>query len=218
MPNPVIAEADLIWHAAELPFGVGTARQRNLFVDERTGHALTIVQFFTEWTRSAGFGHRDTEWTVLEGSLRVGDDELGPLDHLSLPGGARVAPMTAEPGTRVAIWRHSSWYFDQSDWHQPWASGPVRVTEVAPGLAASCLAAPLALSHTPTVHVDLVTAGPGDGARPLGHEGGFALLVHGEATIGDERVSAPTFVAADTQRPLTATALEHTQWLVYSPR
>ena len=62
----LIDEKDLIWHVAELPHGVGQARQRNLNYCEETGEASLMVEFESDWSRPAGLQAAQTEICVLE--------------------------------------------------------------------------------------------------------------------------------------------------------
>ena len=75
----LIDEKDLIWHIAELPHGSGQARQRNLNYCEEKGEASLVVEFVTDWQRPSGFHAAQTEWYVLEGEVRIGDETLDYL-------------------------------------------------------------------------------------------------------------------------------------------
>jgi Domain of unknown function (DUF4437) len=75
----LIQEADLCWHAAELPRGEGKVRQRNLSYDEENGAASTKLIFDSAWHRPAGYHHADTEWFVLGGEIRLGSTSGLPL-------------------------------------------------------------------------------------------------------------------------------------------
>lgn len=122
MRSRLVEERRLVWHAAELPGAVGCARQRNLFVVETSGEAVTVVQFDTQWRREAGFNHRDQQWVLLDGSIDCGDETITAPSYLLLPGGAVLPPMVISAGSRAVVCRESSWYFEETDWMQPWAS------------------------------------------------------------------------------------------------
>ena len=48
-PAQLIDEKDLLWHPAELPHGVGEARQRNLNYCEEKGEASLSVEFVDDF-------------------------------------------------------------------------------------------------------------------------------------------------------------------------
>ena len=73
----LIQEADLCWHAGELPRGEGKVRQRNLSYDEEDGSASTRVIFDSAWNRPAGYNHSDVEWYVMGGTIKVGEQLRG---------------------------------------------------------------------------------------------------------------------------------------------
>ncbi|MGN0063294.1 MAG: DUF4437 domain-containing protein, partial [Nocardioides sp.] len=60
----LIQEDDYVWHGAELPGGEGRASERRLSVDEEDGSSPLRVDFHTDWGRSAGIHHANTEYYV----------------------------------------------------------------------------------------------------------------------------------------------------------
>jgi Domain of unknown function (DUF4437) len=108
----LIDERDLLWHLAELPHGVGEARQRNLNYDEEDGSASLLFEFVTDWQRGAGLHAAQTEWFVLAGSVRIGDTELGEGGYWCAPQGVSTPSVSATAGTRILLFREfSDWSF-----------------------------------------------------------------------------------------------------------
>ncbi|GAA0715632.1 DUF4437 domain-containing protein [Dactylosporangium roseum] len=58
----LIHEDDYIWHVAELVGGEGRASERRLSVDEEDGSSSLRVDFHTDWGRSPGIHHANTEY------------------------------------------------------------------------------------------------------------------------------------------------------------
>jgi hypothetical protein len=111
----LIQQADLCWHAAELPKGEGKARQRNMSYDEEDGSASTKVHFDSAWHRPGGYHHADTEWYVLAGQVRLGDRMLGKGHYFRAPAGLRVPDMSVKAGTEVLLFReYGDWGFTVS--------------------------------------------------------------------------------------------------------
>lgn len=111
----LIDERDLIWHLAELPWGQGEARQKNLSYDEENGAASTLVEFQTVWHRQAGLHAAQTEWYVLDGSVGIGDQTLGPGGYWCAPVGVQIPALRVRAGTRVLLFReHGDWTFEPS--------------------------------------------------------------------------------------------------------
>lgn len=114
----LIHEDDYIWRPAEpeLPRGEGSAKQRNLSLDEEDGSASLRVDFVSDWGRPGGFHHADTEWYVLEGEIDVGGKRLGKGGYFHAPKGAAMPYLKAKEGTRILLYREfGDWGFDVSD-------------------------------------------------------------------------------------------------------
>jgi quercetin dioxygenase-like cupin family protein len=108
----LVDEKDLLWHPAELPHGTGEARQRNLCYDEENGAASLLVQFDTDWQRGPGLHDAQTEWFVLEGSIRIADRVLGEGGYWCAPRGVSTPRVEAAAGTRILLFReYSDWTF-----------------------------------------------------------------------------------------------------------
>jgi len=108
----LVDEKDLLWHPAELPHGIGEARQRNLCYDEENGAASLLVQFDTDWQRGPGLHDAQTEWFVLEGGIRIGDRALGAGGYWCAPQGVSTPRVEAAAGTRILLFReYSDWTF-----------------------------------------------------------------------------------------------------------
>jgi hypothetical protein len=114
----LIDEKDLIWHLAELPHGVGQARQRNLNYCEEKGEASLLVEFTSDWTRPSGVHAAQTEWYVLEGAVRVGAELLEKDSYLMAPQGVLTPALQVEAGTRVLLFReYADWTFTPAQEH-----------------------------------------------------------------------------------------------------
>ena len=112
----IIDEKDYIWHPAELPLGVGQARQRNLSVDEEDGSASLRVDFQSTWERPAGRHVADTEWYVIEGEVDVGGKKLAKGGYFHAPKGAAMPELRVESGTRILLYReYGDWTFEAGD-------------------------------------------------------------------------------------------------------
>ena len=92
----LIQEADLCWHAAELPRGEGKVRQRNLSYDEEDGSASTRVVFESAWHRPAGYNHADVEWYVMHGTIKLGDQTLGRGSYFRAPAGLAIPALSVK--------------------------------------------------------------------------------------------------------------------------
>lgn len=116
----LIDEKDLIWHPAELPHGVGEARQRNLNYCEETGEASLQVEFTSDWQRPAGLHAAQTEWYVLEGEVRLGDETLVKDSYFIAPLGVLTPALQVRAGTRVLLWReYGDWGYTPASAHGP---------------------------------------------------------------------------------------------------
>lgn len=112
----LVDEKDLIWHPAELPHGSGEARQRNLCYDEESGAASLLVEFVTDWRRGAGLHAAQTEWYVLEGSIRIGEKQMGEGGYWVAPCGVTTPAMSAAAGTRILLFReYADWAFTPAE-------------------------------------------------------------------------------------------------------
>ncbi len=216
MHAQLIRERRLVFHAAELPGGTGCARQRNLQVDEYTGKALTIVQFDTEWKRLAGFNHRDFEWLVIEGKITVGDTECGPLDYIFMPGGARLPIMVAAAGTRAVVRRRSSWFFEESDWQQPWAKDSLTIRAHS-GLSWDAHSNVAVLRESSGDQTLLMKADSSvEKEWPKGTES--AILLDGRVHVGEESFPAPIALigtSLDDPVPPVSSGTKPT-WLIFT--
>ena len=111
----LIQQADLCWHAAELPRGEGKVRQRNMSYDEENGGASTKLVFDSSWHRPAGYHHADTEWFLLSGEMRLGTQLLRKGAYFRAPAGLRVPALTVKQGTEVLLFRElQDWGFTVS--------------------------------------------------------------------------------------------------------
>ena len=111
----LIQQADLCWHAAELPRGEGRASQRNMSYDEEDGSASTLVHFESAWSRPAGYHNADTEWYVLSGEVRLGDRVLKKGHYFRAPAGLRVPAIDVRAGSEVLVFReYGDWGFSVS--------------------------------------------------------------------------------------------------------
>ncbi len=112
----LIDEKDLLWHVAEFPHGVGSARQRNLNYCEEKGEASLSVEFTTDWSRVGGVHAAQTEWYLLSGEVQLGDQTLVTGDYWIAPMGIGVPAMQAKAGTKVLLFREfGDWGFTPGD-------------------------------------------------------------------------------------------------------
>ena len=108
----LVDEKDLLWHVAELPHGVGEARQRNLSYDEENGAASLSVECLSDWHRPAGLHAAQTEWFVLDGSITIGERTLGKGGYWCAPRGVPTPRIEAAAGTRILLFReYADWGF-----------------------------------------------------------------------------------------------------------
>lgn len=101
----LIDERDLISHPAEFQHAEGTAVQQNLSYDEEDGSASLKVRFTSAWSRPAGVHHAATEWYVLSGEVRIGDEVLGPEGFWMAPTGVRTPAISVTKGTEILLFR-----------------------------------------------------------------------------------------------------------------
>jgi hypothetical protein len=112
----LIQQSDLRLHKAEFHRGEGTVHQRNLSYDEESGAASTRLQFETAWHRPGGYHEADTEWYILRGAVKLGDQMLGPHGYFRAPAGLRMPAISARAGTEVLLFReYGDWGFSVSD-------------------------------------------------------------------------------------------------------
>ena len=112
----LIQQSDLCWHPAELHAGTGRAMQRNLSYDEEDGSCSTKVIFETPWDRPGGYHEADTEWFVLEGKVKMGNETFGPGMYWRAPAGLRVPDISVDEGSEVLIFReYGDWGFSVSE-------------------------------------------------------------------------------------------------------
>lgn len=124
----LIDEKDLLWHPAELPHGVGEARQRNLNYCEEKGEASLSVEFVDDWSRPAGCHDAQTEWFLLDGEVQLGDQCLVKDDYFMAPPGAWTPVLKVKAGTRVLMWREfAGWGFEPADGPRAGAEGELLV-------------------------------------------------------------------------------------------
>jgi len=116
----LIDQDDLVWHKAELHLGEGGVMQRNLCYDEENGAASTKLFFRTAWNRPAGFHEADTEWYVLKGQVKLGEQLLGPGCYFRAPAGLWVPAISVAEGTEVLLFReYGDWGFSKSGKSRP---------------------------------------------------------------------------------------------------
>jgi hypothetical protein len=101
----LIHEDDYIFHAGELPYGEGKIFERRLSTDEEDGSSSLSLHARSDWGRSAGIVHADTEFYVLEGSLQYGGRELGAGGYLQIPKGTAMDWLKVREGSRILHWR-----------------------------------------------------------------------------------------------------------------
>jgi len=112
----LIDEKDLIWHPAELVGAIGSAVQRNLAYDEEDGSVSAKIRFESDWSRPAGVHVAQTEWYVLEGEVRLGEDVLGPGDYWMTPAGVVAPALQVKAGTEILYFReYGDWHFEATD-------------------------------------------------------------------------------------------------------
>lgn len=112
----IIDERDLIWHPAEFVGATGEARQKNLAYDEEDGSVSAKIEFLTDWSRPAGVHDAETEWFVLSGSVRLGDEVLTKGSYFQAPIGVLTPPIEVEAGTEILFFReYGDWGFHPAD-------------------------------------------------------------------------------------------------------
>tara|TARA_R110002110_G_scaffold415748_1_gene654833 strand:+ start:70214 stop:71104 length:891 start_codon:yes stop_codon:yes gene_type:complete len=112
----LIDQKDLIWHPSELVGGTGQARQRNLAYDEEDGSVSAKILFDTDWARPAGVHDALTEWYVLEGEVRIGDEVLGAGGYWATPKGVAAPALSVKAGTEILYFReYGDWAFEARD-------------------------------------------------------------------------------------------------------
>jgi len=113
----LIQQDDLVWHDdAELPKGSGRVIQRNLSYDEENGAASTKLHFKTDWSRPAGYHEADTEWYILDGEAKFGDQMLRKGAYFRVPAGKMVPEIQVKEGTDILVFReYGDWGFSVSE-------------------------------------------------------------------------------------------------------
>ena len=117
----LIDEKDLIFHPSELVGGIGEAKQRNLAYDEEDGSLSAKIHFDSDWRRPAGVHVAQTEWYVLEGEVKIGDEVLHKGSYWMTPAGVVAPALEVKAGTQILYFREfGDWRFEATD--QPWDS------------------------------------------------------------------------------------------------
>ena len=101
----LIHEDDYVWHPAELPGGTGRASERRMSVDEEDGSSSLRIDFHTDWGRGPGIHHANTEYHVLEGSVKYGDREIGAGGYIYAPKGVPTDSIKFEKDTKILHFR-----------------------------------------------------------------------------------------------------------------
>ena len=116
-PHVELIDADdLIWHPSEFPHSTGSARQQHLAYDEEDGSLSAKVRFDTDWSRPAGVHVAETEWFVLSGEVRLGDEVLGEGGYWMAPTGVWTPPIEVAAGTEILFFReYGDWTFELAD-------------------------------------------------------------------------------------------------------
>jgi len=109
-----IDEKDLIWHPSELVGATaGSAKQRNLSYDEENGAVSAKIQFESFWTRPAGVHKAQTEWYVLSGEVKIGDEVLTEGGYWCTPPGVVCPALEVKEGTDILYFREfAGWEFE----------------------------------------------------------------------------------------------------------
>ncbi|GAA6184972.1 MULTISPECIES: DUF4437 domain-containing protein [Aliiglaciecola] len=112
----MIDEKDLIWHPSELKGATeGEARQRNLSYDEEDGSVSAKILFDTYWARPAGVHVAQTEWYVLGGEVKIGDEVLIEGGYWCTPPGVLCPAIEVKPGTEILYFREfGTWEFEEA--------------------------------------------------------------------------------------------------------
>ena len=109
----LIDEKDLIFHPSELLGGKGVALQKNLSYDEEDGSCSAKIHFETDWSRPAGVHVAQTEWYVLEGEVRIGDEVLTEGGYWCTPAGVVCPQLEVRMGTVILYFReYGDWRFE----------------------------------------------------------------------------------------------------------
>jgi hypothetical protein len=112
----LIHEDDYVWHAAELPRGEGTAKERRLSVDEEDGSSSLRVDFVSDWGRGPGIHHANTEYYLLDGEMTYGGRRIGPGAYLYVPRGVPADALQFAAGSRILHYReYGDAGFDPTD-------------------------------------------------------------------------------------------------------
>ena len=116
----LIDEKDLIWHPAEFVECTGTARQKHLAYDEEDASLSAKIIFDTDWSRPGGSHSAETEWFVLSGEVRVGDETLTEGGYWQAPIGVHTPPIEVAAGTEILFFReYGDWSFELGDEDRP---------------------------------------------------------------------------------------------------
>lgn len=109
----MIDEKDLIWHPSELVGATsGSAKQRNLSYDEEDGSVSAKIHFQGLWTRPAGVHKAQTEWYVLSGEVKIGDEVLTEGGYWCTPPGVLCPELEVQDGTEILYFReYGTWEF-----------------------------------------------------------------------------------------------------------
>ena len=109
-----IDEKDLIWHPSELVGATaGSAKQRNLSYDEENGAVSAKIQFESFWSRPEGVHKAQTEWFVLSGEVKIGDEILIEGGYWCTPPGVVCPALEVQEGTEILYFREfAGWEFE----------------------------------------------------------------------------------------------------------
>jgi len=112
----LVDQQDLIWHQAEFRHATGEAKQQNLSYDEENGSASLRVRFDSGWHRPCGIHAAQTEWYVLHGEVRIGNEVLGEGGYWCAPRGVLTPAIQVAASTEILLFReYDSWDFELTD-------------------------------------------------------------------------------------------------------
>jgi hypothetical protein len=108
----MIVDTDVRLKTFGLPGWKRGIQVRTLSIDPVNGACTQIAEIGGGFKQPAGFSNGEWEMYVLDGSLTVGDQVLGPHHYLAVPAGCRVGPIASRTGCRVM------WFFNDQypDW------------------------------------------------------------------------------------------------------
>ncbi len=100
----------------DLPGFPGDSEYKVLSLDRDTGACSLKMRFHAGYRRPPGLSYSDTEYFILNGTMKIGDQIYGPGQYIFLPAGMAMGAVSVEQGCEALVYYNESEpSFEESD-------------------------------------------------------------------------------------------------------